>query len=82
MCIRDSTTASAKIAKYFYEKCKKINLGFIDAPVSGGQAGAENGTLSVMAGGDRNDFERVLEIMSSYGKKINLIGDSGSGQLC
>jgi len=80
--IIDHTTASAKIAKYFYEKCKKINLGFIDAPVSGGQAGAENGTLSVMAGGDRNDFERVLKIMSSYGKKINLIGDSGSGQIC
>ena len=80
--IVDHTTASANIANYFYNKCKKLNIGFIDAPLSGGQAGAENGTLSIMAGGDKNDFESVKEVLKSYGKTITLIGNSGSGQLC
>ena len=80
--IIDHTTASANIANYFYNKCKKLNVGFIDAPISGGQAGAENGTLSIMAGGDKKDFESVKDILTSYGKTINLIGNSGSGQLC
>ena len=80
--IIDHTTASANIANYFYDKCKKINVGFIDAPISGGQAGAENGTLSIMAGGDKDIFESVKEVLKSYGKTINLIGNSGNGQLC
>ena len=80
--IIDHTTASANIANYFYDKCKKINVGFIDAPISGGQAGAENGTLSIMAGGDEDIFESVKEVLKSYGKTINLIGNSGNGQLC
>ena len=80
--IVDHTTASANIANYFYNKCKKINVGFIDAPISGGQAGAENGTLSIMAGGDQKDFESIKDVLNSYGKTISLIGSSGSGQLC
>ena len=80
--IVDHTTASANIANYFYDKCKKINVGFIDAPISGGQAGAENGALSIMAGGDKKDFESIKDVLNSYGKAISLIGESGSGQLC
>ena len=79
--IVDHTTASAEIAREFYEKCKKINLSFLDAPVSGGQAGAENGILSIMIGGDKNTFQMVEPVLRSYGKTIELIGSSGSGQL-
>ena len=80
--IIDHTTASAEIAKYFYNKCKKMNLGFLDAPISGGQAGAENGKLSIMVGGDDFHYDKSLEILKSYGKTIKLIGTAGSGQLC
>ncbi|PPR43928.1 MAG: 2-hydroxy-3-oxopropionate reductase [Alphaproteobacteria bacterium MarineAlpha5_Bin11] len=80
--IIDHTTASAKIAKYFYKKCKKNNIAFLDAPVSGGQSGAENGILSIMVGGDKKYFNLVKPVLSSYGKAISLIGNSGSGQLC
>ncbi|MBI28736.1 MAG: oxidoreductase [Pelagibacteraceae bacterium] len=80
--IIDHTTASAKIAKYFYKKCKKKNIAFLDAPVSGGQSGAENGILSIMVGGDKKYFNLVKPVLSSYGKAISLIGNSGSGQLC
>ena len=79
--IVDHTTASANIANYFYNKCKKINVGFIDAPISGGQAGAEKGALTVMVGGDKEVFEKAQPIISCYSKKVKLLGPSGSGQL-
>ena len=79
--IVDHTTASADIAREYYHKCKKMNVHFLDAPVSGGQAGAENGKLSIMIGGDEEPFESIKTVLSSYGKAIELIGESGSGQL-
>ena len=79
--IVDHTTASAKIAREFYKKAKELNLSFLDAPVSGGQAGAENGKLSIMIGGENEIFNVVEPILKSYGKTIELIGDSGSGQV-
>ena len=77
----DNTTASAKIAKELYENAKAHGFGFLDAPVSGGQAGAENGTLTVMVGGDKDIFERAKPIIDCYSKKVKLLGASGSGQL-
>ena len=79
--IVDHTTASANIAREYYEKCKINNLHFLDAPISGGQAGAENGKLSIMIGGDNEPFEIVKPVLNSYGKAVELIGSSGSGQL-
>jgi len=79
--IVDHTTASADIARKYYKKGKDNNFYFLDAPVSGGQAGAENGILSVMIGGDENQFKIAKPVISSYGKTIELIGSSGSGQL-
>ena len=79
--IVDHTTASAKIAREFNKKAKELDLSFLDAPVSGGQAGAENGKLSIMIGGDSEIFNTVEPILKSYGKTIELIGDSGSGQV-
>ena len=67
--------------KSFYKKAKAHACGFLDAPVSGGQAGAENGTLTVMVGGDKKDFDKAKEIINCYSKKIQLLGASGSGQL-
>ena len=77
----DHTTASANIARKYYHKAKEKNFSFLDAPVSGGQAGAQNGVLSVMVGGDENIFSIVKPVISSYGKTIELIGPAGSGQL-
>jgi len=77
----DNTTASAKIAKELYKIAKSSGFGFLDAPVSGGQAGAENGALTVMVGGDKEDFEKAESVIKSYSKKIQLLGPSGSGQL-
>ena len=79
--IVDHTTASAEIARVYSEKLKKMNLAFLDAPISGGQAGAENGTLSIMIGGEKEKFEKVKPVLESYGKAIELIGPSGSGQI-
>ena len=79
--IVDHTTASAKIAREFNKKAKELDLSFLDAPVSGGQAGAENGKLSIMIGGEKEIFMVVEPILQSYGKTIELIGESGSGQL-
>jgi len=79
--IIDHTTASAEIAREFYKKSNELNLSFLDAPISGGQAGAENGILSIMVGGDKIDFDKVEPVLRSYGKTIELIGSSGSGQL-
>ena len=77
----DHTTASADLAKDLYNLAKNNEADFIDAPVSGGQAGAENGMLSIMCGGDENAFNKTTKIMQAYGKNISLIGDAGSGQL-
>jgi len=77
----DNTTASATVAKEFYLKAKNQGVGFLDAPVSGGQAGAEKGALTVMVGGDNEVFEKAQPIISCYSKKVKLLGPSGSGQL-
>ena len=79
--IVDHTTASANIAKEYFDICKKNNLHFLDAPISGGQAGAENGKLSIMIGGEEAPYQKVKPVLESYGKAIELIGPSGSGQL-
>ena len=79
--IVDHTTASANIAKEYFDICKKSNLHFLDAPISGGQAGAENGKLSIMVGGEQEPYQKVKPVLESYGKAIELIGPSGSGQL-
>ncbi len=77
----DHTTTSAQIARELAEQANKISADFLDAPVSGGQAGAENGQLTVMVGGKNETFEKVKDIIASYSKSINLIGPHGSGQL-
>ena len=81
LIIVDHTTASAEIARTYFAKLQKKNVAFLDAPISGGQAGAENGALSIMIGGQENDFEVVKPVLQSYGKAIELIGPSGSGQI-
>jgi len=77
----DNTTASATIARELHKNAKAHGFGFLDAPVSGGQAGAENGALTVMVGGDKNDYEKAKPIIDCYSKKAQLLGKSGSGQL-
>ena len=77
----DNTTASASIAREIYSYAKKNSFGFLDAPVSGGQAGAENGALTVMIGGDQRDYNKASSIINCYSKKMKLIGKAGSGQL-
>ncbi len=79
--IVDHTTASAEIARNYFNKLKDKKLSFLDAPVSGGQAGAENGVLSIMVGGDEKDYNIVKPVLTSYGKAVELIGPSGSGQI-
>ena len=80
--IVDHTTASAKIALDLYDFCKSSkNVSFIDAPVSGGQAGAENGQLTIMVGGDESSYKKIEPLLKSYAKNSTLIGNSGSGQL-
>ena len=79
--IVDHTTASADIARKYFQKAKENKFHFLDAPVSGGQAGAENGILSIMVGGDEESFQIAKPVMKSYGKTIELIGSTGSGQL-
>jgi 3-hydroxyisobutyrate dehydrogenase-like beta-hydroxyacid dehydrogenase len=79
--IVDHTTSSANIAKEYFNICKSRKLHFLDAPISGGQAGAENGQLSIMIGGEETPFEEAKPVLASYGKAIELIGPSGSGQL-
>ena len=77
----DNTTASAKIAREIYEYAKKNGFGALDAPVSGGQAGAENGALTVMIGGDQKDFDKAKDKIDCYSKKMKLLGKAGNGQL-
>ena len=77
----DNTTASASIAREIYSYAKKNGFGFLDAPVSGGQAGAENGALTVMIGGDQEDYDKANPIINCYSKKMKLLGKAGNGQL-
>ncbi|WP_319534977.1 NAD(P)-dependent oxidoreductase [uncultured Vibrio sp.] len=78
----DHTTTSAELAVELADACTKVGNHFIDAPVSGGQAGAENGVLTIMCGGDANVFEQVAPVMDVYAKQITLLGENGQGQRC
>jgi 3-hydroxyisobutyrate dehydrogenase-like beta-hydroxyacid dehydrogenase len=79
--IVDHTTASATIAREIHALANASGIGFLDAPVSGGQAGAENGQLTVMVGGDLEVFERARPVIACYAKAVTRIGPVGSGQL-
>lgn len=77
----DHTTASAEVAREIDAAASKAGFGFLDAPVSGGQAGAENGKLTVMVGGAQNDFDRARPVIDSYARACELMGPAGAGQL-
>jgi len=77
----DHTTASAELARELGQACVAKNIGFVDAPISGGQAGAENGALSVMCGGAQADFDAALPLIDAYAAAVTLVGPVGSGQL-
>ncbi len=77
----DHTTTSANVARELHEKAQARGFSFIDAPVSGGQAGAENGVLTVMCGGAKNVFDEVAPIIDCYARSCELLGEVGSGQL-
>lgn len=77
----DHTTASADVARELNQQARELRCGFLDAPVSGGQAGAENGVLSIMIGGAEHDYDRVVPLLESYAKSHRLLGEAGSGQL-
>jgi len=76
----DHTTVSAKVTEELYQKSQTLGINFVDAPISGGQAGAENGVLSIMCGGDETDYSRVEPILEVYSKICRRIGGSGAGQ--
>lgn len=78
----DHTTTSAELAVELADACKKVGNHFIDAPVSGGQAGAENGVLTIMCGGEPSVFDHVAPVMDVYAKQITLLGENGQGQRC
>jgi 3-hydroxyisobutyrate dehydrogenase len=77
----DHTTASAEIARELHTEAQARGFDFVDAPVSGGQAGAENGVLTVMCGGDAEPFARAEKVIAAYARACNLMGKPGSGQL-
>jgi len=77
----DNTTASAEVARELYAKAHEMGLEFIDAPVSGGQAGAENGALTVMCGGDAKAYATAEPVITAFAKAVKLLGPSGAGQL-
>ena len=77
----DHSTVSANCARKLYEKAQEVNVAFVDAPVSGGQAGAENGQLVIMCGGDLTAYQKVEPVIAPYTKKSVWFGDSGAGQL-
>ena len=77
----DHTTDSAMLARELHAKAKEKGIGFVDAPVSGGQAGAVNGQLGIMCGGEAGDFDRAKPVMDAYAKMCALIGGPGAGQL-
>ena len=76
----DHTTVSAKVTEELYQKSQTLGINFVDAPISGGQAGAENGVLSIMCGGDESDYARVEPILAVYSKICRRIGETGAGQ--
>ena len=76
----DHTTVSAKVTDELYVAAKAMGLSFVDAPISGGQAGAENGVLSIMCGGDQSAFDAAEPVMDAYSRICRRIGDSGAGQ--
>jgi 3-hydroxyisobutyrate dehydrogenase len=77
----DHTTASAEVARELYEQAKKGGFHFVDAPVSGGQAGAQNGVLTVMCGGDAEPYGRAEPVIAAYARMCKLLGPAGAGQL-
>ncbi|MEX0409238.1 NAD(P)-dependent oxidoreductase [Aquibium sp. LZ166] len=77
----DNTTASAEVARELDTAAQAGGFGFIDAPVSGGQAGAENGVLTVMCGGDQATFDKAKPVIEAYARMVGLMGPAGSGQL-
>jgi 3-hydroxyisobutyrate dehydrogenase/2-hydroxy-3-oxopropionate reductase len=77
----DHTTASADVARELSKAAQALGLHFIDAPVSGGQAGAQNGALTVMCGGDAAAFERIKPVAMAFSRAVTLLGESGAGQL-
>ncbi|MDV6250344.1 NAD(P)-dependent oxidoreductase [Vibrio sp. EA2] len=78
----DHTTTSAELAEELASKCAAKGIHFIDAPVSGGQAGAENGVLTIMCGGQKDVFDAISPVLSSYSNQVVLLGDNGQGQRC
>lgn len=76
----DHTTVSAKVTAELYATCAELGMSFVDAPISGGQAGAENGVLSIMCGGDQTAYDAAEPIMAAYSRICRRIGDSGAGQ--
>ena len=78
----DHTTTSAELAEELAVKCSEKGISFIDAPVSGGQAGAENGVLTVMCGGQKHTFEAISPVLASYSNQADLLGENGQGQRC
>ncbi len=76
----DHTTVSAKVTAELYDVAKRQGVAFVDAPVSGGQAGAENGQLVVMCGGDQSDYDKAEAVIDAYAKLCKRLGDSGAGQ--
>ena len=79
--IIDHTTTSASLSREMYETCKQLDIDYIDAPVSGGQVGAEQGELTIMAGGNEEAYDKAKSVFSIYSKFSKLMGGSGSGQL-
>jgi len=77
----DNTTASAEIARELATEAGNGDFGFLDAPVSGGQAGAENGTLTVMVGGEQSTFDKAMPVIDAYARMVGLMGPAGAGQL-
>jgi 3-hydroxyisobutyrate dehydrogenase-like beta-hydroxyacid dehydrogenase len=77
----DHTTVSARLARELHERCAERDVAFIDAPVSGGQAGAEGGVLTIMCGGDETAFARAEPVLAAYARRARLLGPAGSGQL-
>lgn len=76
----DHTTASAEVARELYAIAKTQELGFLDAPISGGQAGAENGVLTIMVGGDSEVYQRAEPVLQHYARSVRRMGESGAGQ--
>ncbi len=77
----DHTTVSAAVTRELSAEARRLGLGFVDAPVSGGQAGAENGVLSIMCGGDAADYDRAEPVMAAYARVCKRLGESGAGQI-